>query len=251
MVGVNSTDGSCWVTAPCDGYVALLAEDGTELWRGEDFVHPWSVSVNPTDGSCWVADFGTSQIVHLVIVPFQDIPPDFWAYDDISACAEAGIVGGYGDGTYSPSASVDRAQMAVYIARALAGGEENVPEGPRPPSFMDVPRDHWAFDHIEYLKAAGVVTGYVSGIYAPDRPLTRDQIAVYIARAGGWVTNGDDMSGASALFPDVPAGHWAGAAIQECLDHGVVHGYDDGCYHPETVVTRDQMAVYIARAFDL
>jgi hypothetical protein len=251
---VNSADGFCWVVGPCDGVVVLLAEDGAELWRGEDFVHPWFASVNPTDGSCWVADFGTSQIVHLVIersALFSDVPEEFWACGEIEACAGAGIVSGYGDATYSPSAAIDRAQMAVYIARAMAGGERNIPEGPRPRSFFDVPRDHWAFDHIEYLKAADVVTGYAVGLYAPGLPVSRDQMAVYIARARGWVANGDDMTGAPALFPDVPAGHWAGAAIQQCLDRGVLEGYEDGCCHPDRVVTRDQMAVYIARAFGL
>ena len=45
--------------------------------------------------------------------------------------------------------------------------------------------------------------------------------------------------------------HWAYTHIQYCVEHGVVQGYDDGYYHPEYVVTRDQMAVCIARAFDL
>jgi hypothetical protein len=36
-----------------------------------------------------------------------------------------------------------------------------------------------------------------------------------------------------------------------CVEHGVVGGYDDGCYCPENPVTRGQMAVSIARAFGL
>ena len=36
-----------------------------------------------------------------------------------------------------------------------------------------------------------------------------------------------------------------------CVEHGVVQGYDDGYYHPEYAVTRDQMAVFIARAFNI
>jgi hypothetical protein len=49
----------------------------------------------------------------------------------------------------------------------------------------------------------------------------------------------------------VPAGFWAGTAIKACVDHGVVKGYLDGLYHPSDPVTRDQMAVYAARAFGL
>ena len=55
--------------------------------------------------------------------------------------------------------------------------------------------------------------------------------------------------------PDVPAGFWSGTAIKACLDNGVVQGYDepDGSksYRPDDPVTRDQMAVYVARAWML
>ena len=76
-------------------------------------------------------------------------------------------------------------------------------------------------------------------------------MAVYVARAKGWVGIDDDMTTAPEVFPDVPAGFWAGTAVQSCVDNDVVHGYDDGYYRPEVTVTRDQMAVYVARAFEL
>ena len=47
------------------------------------------------------------------------------------------------------------------------------------------------------------------------------------------------------------APYWAYAHIEYCVENGVVQGYQDGLYHPEKIVTRDQMAVYIARAFEL
>jgi DNA-binding beta-propeller fold protein YncE len=252
-LAVDPRDGSCWVAANSSFDLVRLSSEGVELSRQKIVHFAESIAVNPVDGSLWIADVGAGQLAHLAwpALLFTDIASDFWACGEIAACAGAGIVSGYEDGTYGPSGEVDRAQMAVYIARAMAGGEENIPEGGRPRSFVDVPREHWAFDHIEYLKAAGVVTGYALRVYAPDLPVTRDQMAVYIARSTGWVTNGDDMTGTSELFPDVPAGHWAGTAIQECLDRGIVQGYEDGCYHPEIVVTRDQMAVYVAMAFDL
>ncbi len=39
--------------------------------------------------------------------------------------------------------------------------------------------------------------------------------------------------------------------VQYLAKEGVTTGYSDGCYHPEYKVTRDQMAVFIARAFGL
>jgi hypothetical protein len=52
-------------------------------------------------------------------------------------------------------------------------------------------------------------------------------------------------------FPDVPSDHWAYTYVEYCVEHDVVAGYPEGDYKPSNVVTRDQMAVYVVRAFDL
>jgi DNA-binding beta-propeller fold protein YncE len=257
-VAVNPTDGSCWVATQCDGYVALLAGDGTELWRGEDFVHPSSLSVDPTDGSCWVADPGTSQIVHLVIHPppvFGDVPVGFWAYEEIGACVAVDIVQGYDDGLYRPDRSVTRGQMAVYVSRALAGGDESVPDFTDVPKFPDVGSDHWALDYVEYAVDQNVVAGYEDGYYHSEYDVTRDQMAVYVARAvvapTGEAALADYVPADPRNFPDVPSDFWSYKHIEYCVENGVVQGYEDGYYRPEIIVTRDQMAVYVARAFEL
>ena len=46
-----------------------------------------------------------------------------------------------------------------------------------------MPTTYWSYKHIEYLAQQGVVRGYVDGYYRPGRYVTRDQMAVYIARA--------------------------------------------------------------------
>jgi hypothetical protein len=99
------------------------------------------------------------------------------------------------------------------------------------------------------VAAEQVVEGYPDGHYHPEYEVDRGQMAVYVARARGWVHIDDDMTTAPELFPDVPAGYWAGTAIQACLQNDVVEGYDDGYFRPGEAVTRDQMAVYVARAF--
>jgi len=230
-----------------------FAADGTTLWRGTAFNIPQAIAVSPSDGTVWVSDWQNGQMVHLRAesLPFSDVSGDCWAWDAILACYTAGIVKGYSDGCYRQELSLTRDQMAVYISRAVADGDANVPPGPVEPSFSDVGTDHWAYDHIEYAASQNIVEGYAEGDYRPELELTRGQMAVYVARARGWVGIDDDMATAPELFPDVPAGFWSGTAIEACVTNGVVLGYLDGSYHPEAVVTRDQMAVYVARAFDL
>jgi hypothetical protein len=54
---------------------------------------------------------------------------------------------------------------------------------PDTPSFSDVPADFWAYKHVEYLAALGVVAGYTEDSYCPEYICSRDQMAVYITRA--------------------------------------------------------------------
>jgi len=49
----------------------------------------------------------------------------------------------------------------------------------------------------------------------------------------------------------VPTSYWAFKYVEYCHAHGIVNGYSDGTYQPGAVVTRDQMAVFVTRAFQL
>jgi Tol biopolymer transport system component len=183
---------------------------------------------------------------------FRDVPSDHWAFQEVTACAGAGIAAGYPDGCYHPEYAVTRAQMAVYVSRALAGGDSHVPAGPDAPSFPDVSSDHWAYDYIEYAAESGVVQGYPEGDYGPSLVVDRAQMAVYIARS----VAGDDASvpdaTGSPTFPDVtPDGEWSWCHkhVEYIAAEGIASGYDDGLYHPEHTCSRGQMAVFIQRAF--
>jgi hypothetical protein len=190
---------------------------------------------------------------------FYDVGGDHWAFAAIMATHNAGIVGGYGDGSYQPAWDVTRGQMAVFIARSLATptGEEGVAAyvPPEQATFWDVPTHYWSFRHVEFLREFGVVGGYPDGAYRPTKHVTRDQMAVYIARAIADPTGEDGLVGyvppVDATFRDVPVDHWARRHIEYVADEEVVSGYPDGFYRPQRKVTRDQMAVFIARAFHL
>jgi hypothetical protein len=188
-----------------------------------------------------------------ITVEFGDVYSNYWAYDAVMGCVDASIVKGYDDGKYHPEYTVTRDQMAVYISRALAGGDSSIPNGPATPSFSDVPATHWAYKHIEYAVSQNVVKGYADGTYLPSVTVDRGTMAVYVARAmvapGGDAAIPDPVP--PATFPDVATTFWAYKQVEYCVGEGVVKGYDDGSYHPERQVTRDQMAVYIARAFGL
>lgn len=187
--------------------------------------------------------------------PFSDVPCDYWAATAIKAVQEAGIALGYADGSYLPTLTVTRAGMAVYLARAIAGGEEEIPAGPEQPTFTDVAPDHWAYDAIEFICENNIASGYGDGSYQPAWQITRAQMAVFLARAIVEPMGEEGLASyeppTKPTFPDVPASMWCYRQVEYLAGQGITAGYPDGLYRPSENVTRDQMAVYIARAFDL
>ncbi len=189
---------------------------------------------------------------------FRDVGRAHWAQREIAACVGADIVSGYQDDTYQPALSVSRDQMAVYIARALAGGDEHVPPGPSEPSFADVAVEDWAYRYIEYAVANDIVRGYADQHYHPDLTVDRGQMAVFVARSiatpVGEAGLADYVPPDPPTFEDVTGGNewsWCHKHVEYLAEAGVIGGYPDGRYHPHCSCSRDQMAVYIARAFQL
>jgi beta propeller repeat protein len=197
----------------------------------------------------WVQQSGPEGMTG--VCSFTDVPATSWAWKHIEAAVAHGVVQGYTDGTYQPAWTVTRDQMAVYIARALAGGDGNVPAGPATPTFTDVDTGFWAYKYIEYAVSEDVVKGYDDQTYHPTESVNRGQMAAYIGRAlaGGDSFFATYVPPGGASFPDVPADFWAYKYVEYIADAEVTQGYPDGKYHPEVDVTRDQMAVYISRAF--
>ena len=189
---------------------------------------------------------------------FSDISCDHWAADAIAACSEADIVRGYPDGSYRPSFAVSREQMAVYVSRALAGGDAAVPTGPAAPNFPDVPADCVAYAYVEDAFANNIVFGYQDGLYHPDRTVDRGQMAVFIARGIARPTGEPGLATYlppyTPTFPDVtPSGPYGAcySHVEYIAEHNLAQGYPDGTYRPAVTVTRDQMAAYVQRGFHL
>ncbi|MCJ7752178.1 MAG: S-layer homology domain-containing protein [Armatimonadetes bacterium] len=131
---------------------------------------------------------------------FEDVDDGFWAFMEIELCVEHGVVQGYefpdpapeaeeGDtiAMYLPGVVVDRAQMAVYIGRAVATTTSVLYAD----AFDDVDGSHWAADWIQECVNRNIVQGYGGGVYLPDVKVTRAQMAVFVWR--GMVRDDGDV----------------------------------------------------------
>ena len=116
---------------------------------------------------------------------FGDVAASYWAAAWIEQLAADNITGGCGAGNYCPDNPVTRAQMAVFLLKAMHGSSYLPPAVGDNSGFADVPNSYWAAAWIKQLAAEGITGGCGAGNYCPDRPVTRAQMAVFLVKAFG------------------------------------------------------------------
>lgn len=179
---------------------------------------------------------------------FADVQPGYWAFTFIETLAQAGITSGCGGGNYCPTSPVTRAQLAVFLERGMKGSNY-APPAATGGVFLDVGALDFAASFIEQLYADGITAGCGNDNYCPSAVLTRDQMAVFLLRAK--YGSGYSPPPATGIFNDAPLSYWAAAWIEQLAAEGITAGCGNGNYCPDAPVTRDQMAVFLVRTFNL
>ncbi len=117
------------------------------------------------------------------------------------------------------------------------------PEVQAPPHLTDM-EGHWAKTAVERAAGLGVIAGYTNGSFQPDKPVTRAEFIVMLARLSKW-----EPAKANSAFSDQDrVGGWAANAIAAAVERGVIAGYKDGSFRPNEAVTRAEMLVMLARS---
>jgi hypothetical protein len=110
--------------------------------------------------------------------------------------------------------------------------------------FDDVDENNysWALEAVDALAEAGVVKGTSERIYSPALSIKRGDFTLMLARA---YSIDDEFT---ENFPDVPEGSYYYDAIGSAKERGVAKGFDDGLFHPNATIRRQDMMVLIDRA---
>jgi len=102
-----------------------------------------------------------------------------WAQQAIQTLSNQGIITGYPDGSFRPQGLVTRAEFSSMLVKALGLN----PASASTPTFNDVPRNNWAFQSIETVRASGLVSGYPNGSFMPSRSISRAEAMATLANA--------------------------------------------------------------------
>ncbi len=225
---------------------------------------------------------GGSQVWKLHIGDsFTDVPRSQPFYKKIETLLHNGITSGCTATTYCPDVAVGRDQMAIFVAKGIAGFGELVPTtgiangqpyncSPGGHSiFTDVAPSDSFCRHVHHLASQNVTLGCSATQYCPSQTITRDAMASFIAKAvvapGGGnavpATYGPDpntgrsyscAAGTPNLhFTDVSVSNAFCKHIHYLWAKGIVDGCTATTYCPGASVSRDAMAKFIANGFGL
>jgi hypothetical protein len=76
-------------------------------------------------------------------------------------------------------------------------------------------------------------------------------MAIFLLRSKHDASYAPPAVGANTGFGDVSADYWAAAWINQLVAEGITSGCGTGSYCPEVSVSRDQMAVFLTKTFNL
>ena len=181
-----------------------------------------------------------------VELSFGDVAEDAWYAPYVAHIARLGITAGYPDGTFRPDQPATRAQMAVFLVRALNLEPVENPAG----RFTDVPPNAWYAPHVERIAELRITIGCnASGTnYCPRNPVTRSQMALFLAQA--FQLPAADVE--EPTFEDADADHYAYEAIEAIKAANITVGCktDPPRYCGPRSVTRAHMAAFLSRALE-
>ncbi|MDA1647575.1 MULTISPECIES: S-layer homology domain-containing protein [unclassified Bacillus cereus group] len=111
--------------------------------------------------------------------------------------------------------------------------------------FKDVPPDHWSYTAIMSLKSDNIVAGYGTGMFGFGDNITRGQVAkmIYAYLKPAYDSNTTNP------FTDVK-GHMFEKEILTLTKAGIMNGFGDGKFGPDNVLTREQLASVLTKAFN-
>ena len=176
---------------------------------------------------------------------FTDVTKN-WAYPGIQYCVTHGIMGGMGDGTFAPTGTTTRAQI-VQILYNLEG----TPAVSGTTPFTDLTAN-WYKPAILWAYQNNVVAGTSPTTFDPERPVTREQIAVILTQYMFHVLkmNRTWTPADLSAFPDgAQVSSWAKEAMQDAVALGLINGTkaSDGLVYldPQGSATRQQVATIL------
>ena len=217
-------------------HITVTDEDGERLKLTENRDGTYSFTMPSGAANVYVRFSGSG-------LPFADVPSGSWYYDDVAYVYDTGLMTGLTVAAFGPNLSTTRGMIVTILWRM-----ENEPAAKHGCPFADVRRGSYYEQAIAWASENGIVTGFDASTFAPDRAITREQLAAILFRFAAYrgmdaVTLRENLS----RFQDQAAiSAYAVSALNWAVGEGLMQGTGDKL-EPTGSATRAQVAAMLRR----
>ena len=216
--------------------ITVTDKDGERLKLTENRDGTYSFTMPSGTANVYVRFSGSG-------LPFADVPSGSWYYDDVAYVYDTGLMTGLTVTAFGPNLSTTRGMIVTILWRM-----ENEPAAKNGCPFADVRRGSYYEQAIAWASENGIVTGFDASTFAPDRTITREQLAAILFRFAAYrgmdaVTLRENLSS----FQDQAAiSAYAVSALNWAVGEGLMQGTGDKL-EPTGSATRAQVAAMLRR----
>ncbi|MFA7685880.1 MAG: S-layer homology domain-containing protein [Candidatus Gracilibacteria bacterium] len=173
---------------------------------------------------------------------FNDVALGHKNSQAISFLKDAGVIGGYADGSFKPNEKLNRAQLM----KILVEGQGITPDPAQYKNcFTDV-QEQWFAPYVCYAKEVGWVEGLEDGSFKPESRINKAQAIKMTIESQGFAENKETCN--RDLFKDTEAAEWYGKYVCVALEKGLLEEDESGNYVPTGELTRAQVSENIYRS---
>lgn len=180
---------------------------------------------------------------------YDDITPEAWYHDETVYAIEHGLMNGISERRFDPNGCVSRAMLVTILYRCEGAPDVSGLTNP----FVDVLDGQWYAEAVTWAFDNGIVNGVSPSSFAPNRYITREQIAAILYRYAQF--KGEDVSvsnpEALAAFPDCDIiSAYAVDAVTWTVERGIIKGIY-GTLSSEALAVRAEIAAMLMRYLEM
>ncbi len=174
-----------------------------------------------------------------VELEFVDVTEADYFYNAVVWAVENDVTAGITPTTFEPYTGCNRAQIVLFLYRAL-NGEASDAENP----FVDVSEADYCYDAVLWAVENGITTGITATTFEPWKECSRAEIVTFL-----WRAMGSEKVATDTAFPDVNEADFFYDAVAWAVENGITQGRNDGTFGAWLGCWRCDAVTFLQRAF--
>lgn len=247
--GAEKGDTVTVTVTPADGYktgnVTVTDKSGNKVSvSGSDNKYTFKMPAsNVTVKVTYEKTAAAEQPVQPITLPFKDVKTDRWSYSAIKYAYENKLFSGTSADKFSPTDEMTRGMLVTVLYRFAGEPAVNGDAG-----FADIKSGDWYAKAVAWAKANNIVSGVSAAEFAPNKDITREQMAAILHRYAAYKSYSTAANGSIAGFNDnANVSAFAKDAVSWAVGEKLISGTGNNTLAPKGNATREQVAAILQR----